>query len=381
MKILHVGALPSPFALDGVNATVWQAAAAQARAGHRVMLLVDREPQEADQNAAGAMGVSLVAAPVGRIGYDAGTVASIVSDCDIVHLHSVFILRQAMLARQLSALGVPYVITPNGGLSPAGLRRGAAKKAVYSLLLERTRFRAAAAVSVVVPGEADDIRSFVPGYQGIIRYIPNPVDPTSLGGFHWKFNPENNRVVFLGRFDVLHKGLDLLWEIAERLPHLSFELYGREDHRTRKWFARLTKARPANVNINPPVFGLEKARVLSGAALYLQPARWEGFPLSVAEAMLVGVPCAMADRTNAGRQFLKGDLGPTFESRAEAAAVRIDQALHDQSSMERWSAHAREFALVRFDARQIGRQFIDLYSDVLHSASPADEPVLAETSS
>jgi glycosyltransferase involved in cell wall biosynthesis len=97
--------------------------------------------------------------------------------------------------------------------------------------------------------------------------------------------------------------------------------------------------------------------------------------------MLVGVPCAMADRTNAGRQFLKGDLGPTFESRADAAAVRIDQALRDQSSMERWSAHAREFALVRFDARQIGRQFIDLYSDVLHSASPADEPVLAETSS
>jgi glycosyltransferase involved in cell wall biosynthesis len=379
VKILHVGALPSPLALDGVNATVWQAATAQASAGHKVMLLSEREPDETDRIAANAMGISLVPVPTGRVIYDAQTIEGIVRDCDVVHLHSVFILRQAMLARQLGRLGVPYVITPNGGLSPIGLRRGLVKKTVYSLLLERPRFRAAAAVSVVVPGEADDVRSYVPDYAGIIRYIPNPVDATSSPGFRWSFNPDNNRVVFLGRFDVLHKGLDLLWEIARKLPHLTFELYGKEDHRTRKWFAQLLKEQPKNVHLKKPVFGPEKDAVLAGAALYLQSARWDGFPLSVAEAMLVGVPCALASRINAGRQFLEEDLGLTFEAQANLAAPRIDHALRDRAALERWSARARGFALNRFDARQVGRQFLDLYREVLRSAAPAVEPALAET--
>jgi len=366
------------FALDGVNATIWQAAAAHAGAGHRVTLLAESEPEETDRVAANAMGISLVPVPTGRFIYEADAVNALARECDIVHLHSVFILRQAMLARQLSRLGVPYVITPNGGLSPTSLQRGRVKKAIYSLLLERPRFRAAAAVSVVVPGEADDLRAFVPHYKGIIRYIPNPADASSMAGFHWKFNPDNNRIVFLGRFDVLHKGLDLLWQIARRLPHLSFELYGKEDYRTRKWLARLMKERPANVHVKSPVFGPEKAAVLAGAAMYLQPARWEGFPLSVVEAMLVGVPCALAGRLNAGRQFLDNDLGLTFEARADTAARRIDQALHDQASLERWSARAREFATSRFHAREVGRQFLDLYRDVLHSASPAVAPALAD---
>ena len=139
MNILHVGALSSPFALDGVNATIWQAAAAQAVAGHHVTLLAEREPEEPDRIAANAMGISLVPVPTGRVIYDADAITTISRGCDIVHLHSVFILRQAMLARQLSRLGVPYVITPNGGLSPTGLRRGFVKKTIYSLLLERPK--------------------------------------------------------------------------------------------------------------------------------------------------------------------------------------------------------------------------------------------------
>jgi glycosyltransferase involved in cell wall biosynthesis len=381
MNILHVGALPSPLALDGVNATIWQAAAAQVRAGHRVTLLLDRAPTKAENDASAGMNILLAPVTASHLAYDAAAIDRLARNCDVVHLHSVFILRQAILARQLSRLGVPYVITPNGGLSPMGLRRGAIKKLVYSLLLERPRFRAAAGVSVVVPGEADDIRAFVPNYSGAIRYIPNPVDVSSVSGSRWSYRPNDNRVVFLGRFDVLHKGLDLLWEIARRLPHLSFELYGREDHRTRRWFARLMKVRPANVHLNPPVFGAAKFAVLADAALYLQPARWEGFPLSVAEAMLIGVPCALPDRINAGRQLRDNDLGPTFDAEPDVAARQIDQIIGDKEKLERWSARAREFALNRFDAGRIAQQFLDLYRDVLQTAEPAHAPLLVETMS
>ena len=110
-------------------------------------------------------------------------------------------------------------------------------------------------------------------------------------------------------------------------------------------------------------------------------ARWAGFPLSVAEAMLIGVPCALAKRINAGRQFLEADLGPTFDAQADLAASQIDKAMKDGPALERWSNRAREFALTHFDAGRISRQFLDLYRDVLHASSHTLDESLVETTS
>src|SRR5450432_3975301 len=88
---------------------------------------------------------------------------------DVVHMHSVFILRQSMMGRVLNEYGIPYVITPHAGLAPQVLRRGMMKKSIYSMLRERPRFMGSSAIALVTPAEERAVRSFIPEYHKPIR--------------------------------------------------------------------------------------------------------------------------------------------------------------------------------------------------------------------
>ena len=368
MRILHVGAAASPNVVDGVNAMVWLTATEQARLGHDVTLLIDRSPDESVRLAAAERGLGLVYAPTTALYYDKSVVDGLMSNVDVAHLHSVFIPRHITLARRLVREGIPYVVTPHGGLSPQVLRRGRLKKWIFSLLAERPRMRKAAAISVVVPGEVVDVRAFTKRDGGTVSWIPNPVDPSAFDAHPWHWRETTTpRVVFLGRFDVLHKGLDLMWAIARRLPEVQFDLYGNTAHRAGDWFEQLQAQKLPNVNVLPPVYGDEKTKVLSEASLYLQTSRWEGFPVSIAEAMLVGLPVAVAERLHVGKQFQQNDLGPVFPADAEAAASVIWSALSNRDRLVGWSERARAFAVNNFTPREVAGEFIDLYRQVLAS--------------
>jgi glycosyltransferase involved in cell wall biosynthesis len=239
------------------------------------------------------------------------------------------------------------------------------KKWIYSLIVERPRFRASAAVSVMLPGEVAEVRAFVPACPGVIRVIPNPVDTSTLGSCQWHYRPDGRRVVFLGRFDVHGKGLDLLWEIARLLPTIEFDLYGLMHRRSERCFARLLNQRLPNVHIHSPVFGAEKARVLAEAALYLQTSRHETSPLSVLEAMLVGVPVALVDRLMISQQFIEHNLGLTFPATPDVAAQLIHHALRDEGRVRQWSKRAQTFAREFFPAPVVARKFVELYREVI----------------
>jgi glycosyltransferase involved in cell wall biosynthesis len=201
---------------------------------------------------------------------------------DLLHMHSVFIPSQIKLAVWAIRHSVPYVITPNGGVGPGVLRRGRLKKATYSALLERPRFRRAAAITAVSKPEQREIRDFIGHDRPSVFVIPNAMEDT----------PAEvpiitcEDVVFLGRFDTLHKGIDRLADYAADMPDVTFGVYGLPTGRTRDTLPDF----PGNVTLHGPVYGLEKWSVLRSAAVYLQLSRWEGLPLSVFEAMMVGTP-------------------------------------------------------------------------------------------
>jgi len=379
MRILHVGAVHSPRAVDGVSGMVWLTATEQARLCEKVTLLLDAAPDDQAIALANESGLTLEHVQSGRLAYDSAAVDRIINSYDLVHMHSVFVPRHATLARRLARARIPYVITPHGGLSKDVLQRNRARKWVYSLIVERPRFAAAEAISVVVPGEEADVRAYIGEYDRPIEWIPNPVAHSKLDAHQWRHRAGSPpRVAFLGRFDVLHKGLDLLWDIARRLPAVQFDLYGTPDVRTNEWFARLRGQNLTNVHVHEPIYGDEKIRLLAEASMYLQTSRWEGFPLSIAEAMFIGLPVAVAERLNIGKQFKQHDLGVTFPADPDLAALAITSALESPHRLADWSQRARAFAEQNFTARSVARRFIDLYRGVLRS-QPVDEVLADET--
>ncbi len=364
MKIWHVGASASPKRVSGLNMSAWVMAREQAKLGHQVTFVVHSPPDQAGEQAAKAGGFELLHLP-NTWRYDPQAVAQRLrqNPPDVAHMHSVFQMRQAMLARQFRQHNVPYVIKPAGGLLPEVLKRGYWQKLFYSWVLERPRFHNAAAIAVVTPGEERPVRAFVPSYGGIVRWMPNPVDIESLQGQRWQ-GPEAKRVVYLGRFDVLHKGIDLLVAIARFAPEVEFHLYGTEDAKTKAWLDELKQDLPANVQFHRPVYGPDKFRVLAEASLYIQPARWEVFGISIAEAMYLGTPCAVAETINFAELFEQHDLGLVLPPDADAAAARLTSLLNDSEQLQHWSQQGQLFAETHFHPQSVAKNYSRLYQDV-----------------
>ncbi|AOY79096.1 glycosyltransferase family 4 protein [Moorena producens JHB] len=367
MKIFHVGCSASPQAVDGVNNTVWSVANEQTSLGHQVTLIVDTKPDEFAIAFAAKNGVKIIHIPANTWGYESRLISNMLDSKppQIVHMHSVFLPKQATLARKLVRKKIPYVITPNA-MSPQLLQRGRVKKSLYSWLIEKPRFSQASGISVVTPKEEKAVRAFVPPYKGRIRWVPNPVNPKQLGTHSWRGNLNQKRLVYLGRFDILHKGIDILVEIARFLPpEIEVHLYGTKDAKTNKWMERLQRNLPSNVYFHDPVFGEQKAKVLSEASLYIQTSRWEVFGISIAEAMYLGVPCAVADTVNLAELFDKHDLGLVLPSNPKKAASCLTELLAQPTQLHHWSKRAQSYAQAHFQPKEVALGYLQLYKEVL----------------
>ncbi len=107
MCIWHDGADANSVGVNGVNATIWLLARHQARLGHQVTLLLRVVPSAAALSAAKAAGIRLLFLGGGLWSVNHRKLAEAVDERrpDLVHMHSVFIPRQASLARQLARWG------------------------------------------------------------------------------------------------------------------------------------------------------------------------------------------------------------------------------------------------------------------------------------
>lgn len=357
MRIWHVGAAESPNRVDGVNATVWRLASEQASQGHLVTLVIGRCVDESGADVANKARFEIQVLKEGLLGFSPLALRSLLDrqPPDLVHMHSVFIPSHALLAAELRRRRIPYVVTPHAGLAPEVLARRPIRKQIYGALAERSRLAGAAALSTVIPSEKKEIEAYLGDYRGLIRWVPNPVDARQLQG-GWSPDPDRPSMVYLGRFDVFHKGLDILMEIAQQIPHVGVNLYGAPNAEDANSFSRLLSQAPSNVQVHSPVYGRAKVDVLSRSTLYVQTSRWEGLSISISEAMYIGLPCAVASTMSLASLFEAYDLGLVLPPNPTEAAEAVSEAIASPERLQRWSERSREYARENFEPRCVAER-------------------------
>jgi len=112
--------------------------------------------------------------------------------------------------------------------------------------------------------------------------VPNYFDPAE-----WPLRPTQpiggEFVLYFGRITP-EKGMNVLWNLAEARPDLTFMLCGQGD--PEPWM----KGRP-NIKYHPPVHGKERAELMHRAKCLLMPTEYvEPFGGVAVEAMLTGTP-------------------------------------------------------------------------------------------
>jgi glycosyltransferase involved in cell wall biosynthesis len=356
---------------SGVPAVIVQLAVHLARRGHDVEVW-QLKPWSEEQaamhlRALSGAGVPLLAPPgTGPLSYRALAAREV----DVVQLHSVFTPPNALLARRLQ---VPYVVSPHGGYAPASLARSSRRKAVYGRLVERRMLRRAALRVALTEVEAHDLRAFGAGEP--ITVIPNGVAPVLEQPDRTAFRRElglgegERLLLFVGRLDILHKGLDVLLDGVAQAPGWHLALVGSDVGDGHSWLLGRARALGmlSRLAITGPRQGRRLQEAFAAADCFALTSRWEGLPVALLEALAHGLPSVVSPAVE--RLVGVGDAGAgwTAEPSALAPLLRRLESL-DPAERARHAQAARALA-ARFDWAGVAARYEVAYGRAI-TATP-----------
>jgi glycosyltransferase involved in cell wall biosynthesis len=212
---------------------------------------------------------------------------------DLMILHSGWTLHNLRAAAAARRVGVPYVLEPRGAYDPHIVARKRLLKKGWWAARERKLVMEAHAIHVFFEPERAHLEAL--GYRGPVIVASNGVETPD--DFRWD-GGSGGYVLWLGRFDPEHKGLDLLVQGVHRQPAAErpqVRLHGPE------WRGRKRRVRElvAKLGVEPwvtvgePAYGEPKRRLLTEAKGFVYPSRWDACPNSSLESVSIGLPTLM----------------------------------------------------------------------------------------
>lgn len=240
--------------------------------------------------------------------------------------------QEITFSRELRRNNIPYVIIPRGSLTYMAMHNKSRwKKEIAHFLFYDNYIKKASAIQYLTKREYEDSRYRFDGRHFI---IPNGF--TSSGVVKEMFSNNAINAVFIGRFDVYHKGLDFLLEVCKRQRKLlqdnQFQLclYGTQ---TKDWYLYKDQVEKLGlddlIKLYGPVTGKEKEDVLLNSDLFIMTSRFEGHPMGLIEALAYGLPVIASRGTNMYEEIESSDAGwvcePETDSIEKAVITMISE--------------------------------------------------------
>jgi glycosyltransferase involved in cell wall biosynthesis len=281
---------------------------------------------------------------------------------DLLVVHGGFVGWNIVACRAALAADVPCLITPHGVYNPRLLDRRRSAKSLWNLILERRHLQKAVGVHLHDQSELEGLRRLGVTLPAVIT--PNGISASDevrwdggSGGF----------LVYLGRFDVHVKALDIL---VQSFAHISesdrptLRLHG-PDHRGGK---ALVDALIRDlglerwISVEDPIYGAAKRELLTRAAGCVYPSRWDAWPMAVSEAVGAGVPTLVADYP-LGRLLAEERAAVLCERSPDGIARGIQRLLSEEGAEA--SRRGRDLASGRLSWDTLATAWIDEVSRML----------------
>ncbi len=284
---------------------------------------------------------------------------------DLVIFHEAYRADYLRIAKNLRKHKIPYIILPHGELNKEAQKKKWLKKKIANLLLFNGFIGKAAAIQCLSQRELESTRfgkkKFI-GTNGI--FIPEKQKDS--------FREEKRRIVYIGRLDAYHKGLDLLVEGVKLAKNALIErgatvdIYGPDLNGRLAHLEGLIEENGVGdiVTLHPPVSGKEKEDILLNSDIFIQTSRFEGMPMGILEAMSYGLPCLITEGTTLGETVANGDAGWVAKTTAEDIASKLTEAIQATDAPQK-AANARALAESKFSWTAIAKETVEKYGALL----------------
>jgi glycosyltransferase involved in cell wall biosynthesis len=253
----------------------------------------------------------------------------------------------ARTVREMRVVAVEHSIVPPGSEA--------------SRWLKRCTSRVLHAHVAVGERSAREVERLVGLRRGRIETIHNGVhdrDPVPHHGVAGAL-----QLGWIGRLDAA-KGVDVLLEAVAKVPaaHLLLVGEGDEERALRNQVERLGIT--DRVDFRP--WSDDARAALTAVDVFVLPSRLESFPLTVLEAMIVGLPVIATDVGSVAEAVADGVTGRLIPpDDAELLAAALESLVDDPGRRKRMGAAGREIARQRFDVRTMADRYEALYRRVM----------------
>ncbi len=227
---------------------------------------------------------------------------------DYVILHSFYYLEYNKVVKILNQKKIKYFIEPHGSFGKAAMKKSKLKKIIANSTIFKKQIKNS--FGIIFLNESEKKDSVYRTDHDII--IPNGINIDS--SFRKSVCDRKNKLYFIGRYDIKHKGLDYLFNAFDILEQQHFkveiEFWGNGDYKSCHYLnSRIKKMKYVKVNINNSIFGKNKDFHLEQLGIMLLTSRYEGFPMTILEAWFYGNPSIVTYGTNVSSEIVNNNLG------------------------------------------------------------------------
>ena len=243
---------------------------------------------------------------------------------DLVIFNEVYKPSFIKLYKECLKNSIKYVIIPHGCLVEDSQKKHRFKKIIGNILLFNRFIRCASAIQFLNESEMKNSK---------FKYKKSIIAGNGVDKPKYKNNGYNNKdLIYIGRYEIKHKGLDLLIKICKENRkwfidnNVRIQLYGRDSGNELKKFQKMISINNVGdiLIVNGPVYDDDKKQVLKNSYAFIQTSRFEGQPMGIIEALSVGVPCIVTYGTYLG-DFIENSfsgISCNFDSKELFKAIK-----------------------------------------------------------
>lgn len=285
---------------------------------------------------------------------------------DLVVFQETYRKDYLQIAKELKKNRIPYITVPHGELGKEAQQKKWIKKKVANILFFNRFINDAMAVQCLSNRE---MANTLFGKKKFVATNGMSIPEKRKDAFSKK----GIKIIYIGRLDAYHKGLDLLIEACRinadflRLNNCSLEIYGPDYKGRAAQLANMISAACIGdfVKQYGPISGLEKEAKILSSDLFIQTSRFEGMPLGILEAMSYGLPCLVTRGTTLGEEIEKQKAGWVANTSPDGIAETLVRAVNERSSYGLFGEQARMYVEKNFAWNKIAKDTIELYCKLL----------------
>lgn len=212
--------------------------------------------------------------------------------------------------------------------------------------------------------------------------MPNPIQSHTETALIEKQLEKEIQIIYLSKIDFYYKGLDLLMRVLnnDELKDLNINLniygYGeskdidlnnipKEEKDVLKLISLIKDNHHIKISYKGPLFGSEKLTAIRNSDIYILTSRSEAMPLSITEALSLGVPCLITEGTNMGDFINRFDAGWVSGFNETDLLKTIRKAIQEYRNSPVYYRNNAYKCYRWLSSKQIGRDSLEDYRRVI----------------